>query len=646
MAETRLTLEAEVQAILECIDTKRNFLLSGGAGCGKTYSLVQVIKQILLEQPLAKISCITYTNAAVKEIEQRVNHKNLNVSTIHDFLWDNIKHFQQELKLALVNLCNDENVAKIKIEGIGYISSNFFDNCENGIQYKEYQRLNMGIISHDQVLILAEYMFANYPRLCSILKDRCNYILVDEYQDTSELVVKILLDHLRIGEKHSIIGFLGDSMQSIYADGVGNINDYVGEEQYKVKEIIKCQNRRCPHKVIELANKLRTDHVQQQPSNDPKAPNMVDGVVKDGKILFLYSTIKSVEFVKQYLTENYQWDFTNAQNTKELNLTHNLIADEAGFRVLMDIYDKDGILEYKKRISEYIKKNNINIDFSEKTFGQVIDCLTFGKSGKDLKSVLPTQGQQHFLDNNQALFEYAKSLNYKFLAELYVSKDQLLDDKKQDEEEEKRKGSQRDDLIKHLMKIQDIIYLYKNQKYNEFLRKTDYRTKLLRIEDKKQLKTYMDLLQNVGDKTIDEIICLADEKEICLIDDHVVQFKEKKKYLYHRIKDVPFVEFQKLYDYLEGKTPFSTQHKTKGSEYDDVLVIMNNANWNQYKFESVFTGIASTSSVLERSQKLFYVCCTRAKESLVIYFNQANPQVIERAVDWFGTDNVIDLDNL
>ena len=34
----------------------------------------------------------------VKEIEERVNHKNLKVSTIHDFLWDNIKHFQKEIK--------------------------------------------------------------------------------------------------------------------------------------------------------------------------------------------------------------------------------------------------------------------------------------------------------------------------------------------------------------------------------------------------------------------------------------------------------------------------------------------------------------------------------------------------------------------
>jgi DNA helicase-2/ATP-dependent DNA helicase PcrA len=34
---------------------------------------------------------MTYTNAAVKVIEDRVNHNNLIISTIHDFFWDNIK---------------------------------------------------------------------------------------------------------------------------------------------------------------------------------------------------------------------------------------------------------------------------------------------------------------------------------------------------------------------------------------------------------------------------------------------------------------------------------------------------------------------------------------------------------------------------
>ena len=47
MVGERSNLEPEVQVIFEAIDEGRNFLLSGGAGSGKTYSLVNVIRQVI-----------------------------------------------------------------------------------------------------------------------------------------------------------------------------------------------------------------------------------------------------------------------------------------------------------------------------------------------------------------------------------------------------------------------------------------------------------------------------------------------------------------------------------------------------------------------------------------------------------------------
>ena len=159
MAEGRLGLEPEVQEIFNSIDVGRNFLLSGGAGSGKTYSLVNVIRQAIAENPTAMVACMTYTNAAVKEIEERVNHKNLNVSTIHDFLWDSIKHFQKELKEALISLANNEVVAKISIEEVNPVPDNYFSVLPDGVQYKEFVRIREGIISHDELLIVANYLF-------------------------------------------------------------------------------------------------------------------------------------------------------------------------------------------------------------------------------------------------------------------------------------------------------------------------------------------------------------------------------------------------------------------------------------------------------------------------------------------------------
>jgi DNA helicase-2/ATP-dependent DNA helicase PcrA len=643
MVEERLNLELEVQEIFQSIDADRNFLLSGGAGSGKTYSLVSVIRQAILENPTAKVACMTYTNAAVKEIEERVNHKNLNVSTIHDFLWDNIKHFQKELKVAIISLANDEEVSRISIDDANPIPNTYYEDLEDGIQYKEYVRLRDGIISHDELLLVANYLFDKYPKLSSIVKDKYQFIFIDEYQDTSKAVVDIFLTHFKKSEKKNTIGFFGDAMQSIYEDGIGNLDEYKGEDADKVKEIPKKQNRRNPQLVINLANKLRTDGIIQEPSVDINAPNMFEGIVKQGTVLFLYSTDGNIENVEKSLCENYDWDFNNTKQTKELNLTHNLIASKAGFRELMDIYDSDPIIGLKTDILNKIKDNKKNnrpeiaIDDND-TFDVVVDKFQLKNIQRNLKKDIlladPIKAE---------LYNQLKDKLFSEVRKIYMNKDALTDDKKQDKDDENKKGSKRDNLIKHLFKIQNSISLYKNKQYNDFLKVTDFRIHIRSIANKRLLKENIDNLINVGEKTIEEVITDAHEKGISIIDDRLLVFKEKNEYLYNRVKDVKFNEFQKLYEYLEGQTPFSTQHKTKGAEFDNVLVILDNGGWNNYNFEKMFLGTA-TPSVLERTQKLFYVCCTRAKKNLAVFFHNPDAQVIAKANEWFGNDNVINID--
>lgn len=646
MAEARLmraSLEPEVQQIFDCIDNQQNFLLSGGAGSGKTYSLVQVIRQAIAENPSAKIACMTYTNAAVKEIEERVNHSNLNVTTIHDFLWDNIKHFQKELKSILVTLANDAMVSKISIEVPNPVPEDYFDAFEDGIQYKEFVRVREGIISHDELLIVASALFEKYPRLSDIVKDKYKFIFIDEYQDTSETVVKIFLEHFKNSAKHNIVGFFGDAMQSIYEKTIGNLNAYKGEKADEVKEIKKEQNRRNPQQVIILANRLRTDGITQVPSADIKAPNMLNGVVKQGQITFLHSADGDISKVKAYLIAN-GWDFSNSKETKELNLTHNLIAEKAGFRNLMDIYDKDPVIGLKSDILDKIKdkkeKGEPEIEIAdEDTFDAVVDKFQLKNRQRHLKKDVLLQSQE-----NTALYNQLKDKLFSEVRKMYISADALTDDKKQDEEDENKKGSKRDNLLKHLFKIQNNIHLYTSGQYNEFLRKTDYRHRLKRLQDKKDLKANIEGLVNVEEKTIEEVINEAHAKGICLIDDRLERFQNDKAYIYNRVKGVKFKEFQKLYEYLEGKTPFSTQHKTKGDEFDDVLVILDNGGWNsRYNFDRLFTLGGGSESVLANSQKIFYVCCTRSKERLAVYYHNPSPGVITKATEWFGAENVINL---
>jgi len=630
MVEARLTLEPEVRAIFEHIDHGRNFLLSGGAGSGKTYSLIHTIAQIIEENPTIKIACMTYTNAAVREIQDRFDNKNLSVSTIHDFLWDNIKSFQKELKISLVKLMNTEDVKEIKSPD-GEVSVDYFSDKE--IQYKEYTLIKEGIISHDELLVLGNYMFKTYPKLCDILKDKYKFILIDEYQDTSPAVVEIILSHLKQSNKKNEVGFFGDAMQSIYDNSVGDLNSYIASND--VIEVPKNQNRRNPKLVYELANKLRTDNIEQTHSTDVTAPNMQDGVVKEGNIKFYYSTD---EEKLDTLKQNLGWDFSNPKKTKILNLTHNLIAPKAGFTELMAIYDGDKVLEYKKRITDYIKKNNITEDFSRLTFANVIEKLLEGKTTQaDRKPILPTPTQEKFIEKNAVLYELAKNYSFEEFRKIYIDKDALIDDKKEDETDESKAGSKRDNLIKHLFKIQVNVNLYSEKKYNEFLRKTEF--KINSVADKRTLKEIITELQGMSNNTIEDVIEYAHNKGICRKDDKLSAFIEKKKYIYDQVKQLKFKEFQNLFAYLEGYTPFSTQHKIKGAEFDNVLVILDNGNWTKYNFQYLFEN-NGTDSVRERTQKLFYVCCTRSKENLVVYYHNPSQAVLKTAKNWFGGSNV------
>ena len=389
-----------------------------------------------------------------------------------------------------------------------------------------------------------------------------------------------------------------------------------------------------------MANILRTDEIEQEPSKDLDAPNMENGKIQEGQLLFLYSNNPDITNIKTYLNEQYDWNFENVKHTKELNLTHNLIAEKAGFKTLINIYDGDAIVKYRDRIKTYIKDYDVNEDFSEKTFGEVLEYLEELVLDKDKFRIRPTASMKPFMEEHPRHLARAKALSYEVFRKMYFSKDQLIDDKKQSVNEESKKGSKRDRLIQHLFRIQQTIDLYSKGRFNEFLKITDYRFKINYVKDKEELKKHIEALVQVGDKSIKTILKEAHTSGICIIDDRLEEFKLKNKYLYDRVMEVPFKEFQKVYNYLEGKTPFTTQHKTKGAEFDNVFVILDNGRWNNYNFENLFLEKGSPS-VLDRTQKLFYVCCTRAKKRLGIFYYKPSEDVLTVAKNWFGKENVI-----
>ncbi|HEM3473190.1 TPA: ATP-dependent helicase [Streptococcus suis] len=630
------TIEPEVEKVFDAIERNQNFILEGGAGSGKTYSLIVIIEKISRDEPDKSIVCITYTNNAVAEIRERITNDKLKVSTIHEFIWYIIGKFQKEIKLCLIELINDDE-QKAFIRPLDNPSEDpltvaYFENTR--VDYGE--RYSMSIIdnrvqiSHDHILILAEKMFSTYPKLCDILIDTADYIFVDEYQDTSPLVVKILLEYVQNRTKKNIVGFFGDSMQAIYDSGVGDLSSY------NLEKIAKAQNRRNPKKVIDLANKFRDDGLVQTPSNDDKAPNMDNGSIIPGTVKFVYgSDIKQLEILRGSQLYR-ELEFNAPQKTKELRLTHKLNAEMAGFSKLFELYNTDLFVKLITGIKKKINKDKI-VD-KGKTFEELVEeaKISVGSGGPLIIDVIKS--------TPELLAFYDEIKTYPFeevISKCKVNKDSLLAYKFNGLSSRYEAGTDRDRILKRLDLIYELLELYKTGKHNEFLRITKFN--ITSSEDKISLSKVMTKI-SVDDITIGEVIELAEESGLISKDDLFTNFIESRgHYLWSRLKIMPFQEYVNSIAYLREYVSVITQHKVKGSEYENVLVLLDNGQWNQYNFDTLFGKGSPNENVQNRTRKLFYVTITRAMKNLIIYMPSNDKQIIEKAQDYFELDDIVDV---
>lgn len=629
------TLEQETLAALKCIKAGKNFILEGGAGSGKTYSLISLINALTEESPYIKIICITFTNNAAVEILSRTENKNIWVSTIHEFIWSLIRKYQNEIKNVLVELINNnaKNFGKPKNFSENLISKKYFENLY--VDYDEYYSLipndkNRVKISHEHILVVAEKIFKKYKKISDILKDIADCIFVDEYQDTDPLVAKILLEHLKQSNKKNVIGFFGDSMQSIYDNGVGDLN------QYKLTKIVKIQNRRNPRAIIELANKFRDDNIKQQPSEDINAPNMENGAIIEGNIKFLYGN-KIDEFISIKEKNIFEsWDFSDGKQTKELRLTHKYNAEMVGFKDLYSLYNSDLIIILINNIKKKIDKENLNYNQSLEELA--LDAkLTFNKS--DLLDQIKEDKIY------QSIYSTLKDKPWAMVYEnCRIPEKSLMSYKLNGLSGKYEANSYRDKILRRLDILEEIIGLYEANKLNDFLRITKF--SIRDRNDKILLKQTVNYLINRDNKTIEEVLEFAKVKGLLKEDELFNDYISNKGfYLWERIKKIPFKQYRNSILYLKEFSPFCTQHSVKGSEFDNVLLILE-SNWNKYDFNTLFGKGSINSNVQLRTKKLFYVCITRAKKNLIIYMPTNDSDIIIKAKEFFGENNVINISSI
>lgn len=118
----------------------------------------------------------------------------------------------------------------------------------------------------------------------------------------------------------------------------------------------------------------------------------------------------------------------------------------------------------------------------------------------------------------------------------------------------------------------------------------------------------------------------------------------------HRlVREAPYQELVRLTEFIEGQTPFATQHSVKGAEFDNVIVVLG-GGWNHYNWPQLLELLATGAITAKnekgyyRARNLFYVSVSRPKRKLAVLTTQTmSSTALQTAENLFGPENIVAL---
>lgn len=321
--------------IIETLKSGHSFRVEAGAGSGKTYSLNRAIEWIQANKwsdysrKKQNVVCITYTNAAVDVIAERLAKDSFILpSTIHSFAWNAIKQYQSVLVDAVTtnpDFLPDEGDFN-KVTEVAYTLGHRYN--ENGIQY----------LYHDDVLKLFCLLLDN-AKFRRVFADKYPLILIDEYQDSYKPIIDRFVDYFIAKSIGPQFGFFGDAWQTIYQS-----NKACGAIEHDNIDVIKkSSNFRSAPRIVQFLNDIRPDLPQK---------SAIDGF--DGEVVVItcedYNGARRTdrnfkgelppEVLKSRLDEieaKINQDTPNDESLKILMITHKVLATQQGYEQLLDV---------------------------------------------------------------------------------------------------------------------------------------------------------------------------------------------------------------------------------------------------------------------------------------------------------------------
>lgn len=606
-------IDFQVDETLEkCIlsTPRKSFFLFAGAGSGKTYSLVLLLKKIhnsigkdLLLQG-KNVAVITFTNAATDEIINRLDYSPIfHISTIHSFVWDVIKYYQADIKrLYCFYIEEDLKALEKKLEETEKKTTKTYLSNVEKFEYQKERLAKAQIIEkfvynpngsnpeynalkHAEVIKISAQMILENKMLQRIIAQRYPILLIDESQDTKKELIDTFFEIQRNFADIFTLGLLGDQKQRIYADGKENIEDSIPIGWEKP---VKRMNYRCAKRIIQLANNIGKDidiHAEQRPREDANDGLIRLFVIQQREGLNKDEIEQNVMRIMSEQTQDAKWT-TIGTEVKVLTLEHMMAARRLGFsRFFAPLY----------KVSKY-----------QMTFlqGSVSEIELFTKEVLPIAESIKEDGRVAL----EILKKYSPLLsgqNTEKPYELYLK------------------------CREEAIKVANL------------------------VNENGTIRVVVDEIIKSQLLTVPDVVRQAYMLSPSDIEDTV----EEELRAWVEVMDLPINMVRSYDDYVNHRSQFDTHQGVKGLEFDRVMVIIDDSEIKGFLFsyDKLF-GVKDLSNVdlknkengketsIERTQRLFYVTCTRAKNSLAVVMYTNNPERVKTETirkGWFEENEII-----
>ncbi len=623
MADYTNEIDAQVDDVIyESIkpSLSQSFFLFAGAGSGKTRTLVNVLARFKEEFGQQykfrnkRIAIITYTNAAADEITHRLGYSSIfNVSTIHSFCWQLIKSFTTDIKNWIKSnliveiaeleaqqsksrdLSNKTSIGRAKKIESKNKRLLLLETIQKFIYNPNGDNLTKDSLNHTEVISITADFIKSKELFKLILINKYPVILIDESQDTKKDLIESLFALQNQYYETFSLGLFGDTMQRIYTDGKENLGIGLPEKWITPA---KKMNHRSKSRIIHLINKIREniDGQEQLPRIENKG-----GIVRFFAVSRTKDKFETEELIRQEMyeaTKDDKWS-GNQSEVMTLTLEHHMAASRMGFfNFFAPLYALDRLK------SSLLDGSSSSVNL----FTKIILPLYVAQVKENKFEIANIIKQHSYLIDKMAL--QSDTNNLELLHSVNSKAKQILS-----------LWSKGNDplLIEILMKIQE--------------------TNLFKIPP--VLKVVLERVDvNLDQKIKDDNFTEDDEVLIA----------------WEQALKARFSEIVKYNQYITEESTFGTHQGVKGLEFERVMVVIDDEESKGFMFsyDKLFGLKPLTANDeknigegketgIDRTIRLFYVACSRAKESLAIVAYTNLPEELKKNVinnGWFSMNEV------